>query len=125
MTEEIVQDAHGKLLSRFDFIAPLLESKYQVIESLPQYVTEEILRQAFLQRGGKIQYESKVVHVEETIECVTVHLEEKESIQARWIVGCEGGHSVVRKEMGVEFEGRVGTCVKARDRSLILLFSGH
>jgi len=52
------------------------------------------------------QYESKVVHVEETIECVTVHLEEKESIQARWIVGCEGGHSVVRKEMGVEFEGR-------------------
>jgi len=99
-------DARGKLLSRFDFIQPLLESKYQVIESLPQYVTEEILRKAFTSRGGEIQYESKVTSLDETVGFVTIHMENKEPITSRWIVGCEGAHSVVRHTMGVEFEGR-------------------
>jgi len=28
-----------------------------------------------------------------------------DTVEARWLVGCDGGHSVVRKELGFTFEG--------------------
>ncbi|MGW2659430.1 FAD-dependent monooxygenase [Nocardia tengchongensis] len=75
---------------------------------LPQYETERILRDRLTALGGVIERGTRVTGFEQDADGVTVLLENGgggETARVRYLVGCDGAHSTVRKTLGLSFEG--------------------
>ncbi len=73
--------------------------------ALGQYDTEELLEQQLGRLGGHIERGATVTEVSASGEGVEAVLASGERLQGRYVVGCDGAHSLVRKAMGVSFEG--------------------
>jgi len=74
----------------------------------PEWRVEEALRLRLAELGGAVEFGTAVVGFEQSDEDVSVVLVkngETETVTARRLVGCDGGHSVVRKQAGISFEG--------------------
>ncbi|WP_330331235.1 FAD-dependent monooxygenase [Streptomyces sp. NBC_00536] len=76
--------------------------------ALPQYETERVL-EAFLNRFGTgIERSTELVSFAQDADGVTCRLRTpggEEEVRARFLVGCDGAHSTVRKGLGLGFEG--------------------
>ncbi|WP_073908045.1 FAD-dependent monooxygenase [Streptomyces sp. CB00455] len=77
--------------------------------ALPQYETERIL-DAFLTRyGTRVERDTELVSFTQDAEGVTSRLRTscgaEEEVRSRFLVGCDGAHSVVRKGLGLAFGG--------------------
>ena len=97
---------HGHTLAHMRFEPK--NSPYSFVAMVPQDVTEGLLRDQLLARGGKVEYETTFVSAVEGENGVTATLERKgESLQMRaaFVVGCDGAHSVVRHLMKLPFVG--------------------
>lgn len=85
-----------------------LKTKYPFLLACSQAMTEEILLQKLHDLGGKVYRPCEVVaiHPEESLVRVEFHSEgELKTIFAKWLVGCDGMHSLVREQVGISFEG--------------------
>ncbi len=74
----------------------------------PEWRVEEALRLRLAELGGEVEFGMALVSVEqsdEAVSAVVVTGGETETITARWLVGCDGGHSIVRKQTGIAFIG--------------------
>jgi 2-polyprenyl-6-methoxyphenol hydroxylase-like FAD-dependent oxidoreductase len=74
----------------------------------PEWRVEEALRLRLEQFGGAVEYGTAFVRLEQSQEGVSATLlkgDKSEVIRARWLVGCDGGHSLVRKQAGIDFKG--------------------
>jgi 2-polyprenyl-6-methoxyphenol hydroxylase-like FAD-dependent oxidoreductase len=74
----------------------------------PAWRTEEALRLLLTNLGGTVEFGTAFVGCEqsdESVSAVVVKDGEAETVTARWLVGCDGGRSVVRKAAGIAFEG--------------------
>jgi 2-polyprenyl-6-methoxyphenol hydroxylase-like FAD-dependent oxidoreductase len=65
---------------------------------------EEVLLEHAKKLGVEVKWGSPVIDLTQHKDGVTVHLQ-SESFQGKWLVGCDGGRSTVRKVAGFEFEG--------------------
>jgi len=65
---------------------------------------EEVLAARAQELGVELRLGADVTDLSQTDDGVTVHVGD-ESIQAKWVVGCDGGRSTVRKRTGFEFVG--------------------
>lgn len=75
---------------------------------IPQYATEEVLRDDLAHRGVDVERGVKVTGFEQDDAGVTVALAGDSgatSMRARYLIGADGAHSVVRKALGCTFEG--------------------
>ncbi|MFC0543067.1 FAD-dependent monooxygenase [Kutzneria chonburiensis] len=74
---------------------------------IPQWRTDEILRDRFEALGGKVEFGTEVVGVEQDDEVrITVRRNGiEEVITGDYLIGTDGGRSAVRKLMNVGFEG--------------------
>ncbi|AMM19364.1 3-(3-hydroxyphenyl)propionate hydroxylase [Frondihabitans sp. PAMC 28766] len=74
----------------------------------PEWRVEESLRTLLGELGGSVRFgswlDSFVESGQEVVATVT-RGGAQESIRARWLVGSDGGHSVVRKQSGISFVG--------------------
>lgn len=89
---------------RFD----ALPSKHPYLLMLPQNITEEVLAARIATLGGVIHRGVTATHVSQdgTGARITVNGPDGEqAISARYVVGADGMHSIVRKATGIEFEG--------------------
>jgi 2-polyprenyl-6-methoxyphenol hydroxylase-like FAD-dependent oxidoreductase len=78
--------------------------RYPFLLMLPQAETEQILR-ARLERGGtRIEWGTELRTLTQAGERVRCGLGEAESEHA-WVAGCDGAHSTVRHQLGVDFDG--------------------
>lgn len=75
----------------------------------PQPVTERLLAERAVELGTDIRRGSEVVGLSQTEDGVTVGLADGSHLQARYVVGCDGGRSTVRKLLGVGFPGEPAT----------------
>ena len=66
---------------------------------------EASLRDRLADAGGTVEWGRRVVSVEDTGENALVRLHDGSVIRARWVIGADGAHSVVRKSAGIEFPG--------------------
>jgi 2-polyprenyl-6-methoxyphenol hydroxylase-like FAD-dependent oxidoreductase len=71
----------------------------------PQPVTERLLDERALELGAEIRRGCDVVGVSQDEEGVTVELGDGTHLRSRYLVGCDGGRSTVRKQLGVGFPG--------------------
>lgn len=72
---------------------------------LPQYETERILAAELRRRGVEPDRGVGVAGFEQDAEGVTVALSDGTSARSRYLIGADGAHSLVRKTLGLSFEG--------------------
>jgi 4-hydroxyisophthalate hydroxylase len=107
--------AYRNLMSDYWYAPPLREivNRYyfQEQERLPQYLTEEVLRARMAELPA---VESAFGWAAQTVEQdagsarVVITNEggaERETLEADYVVGCDGGHSIVRQQIGIERGG--------------------
>ncbi|WP_241996886.1 FAD-dependent oxidoreductase [Rhodococcus sp. SMB37] len=75
---------------------------------MPQYATEHVLRRALAEHGTAVRRGVELTGYEQNTDGVIATLrdgDETTRLTARYLVGCDGAHSAVRKGLGVSFEG--------------------
>jgi 2-polyprenyl-6-methoxyphenol hydroxylase-like FAD-dependent oxidoreductase len=88
-----------------------LSSSYPYMLNISQADTERILREYLAELGGIIEWNTEVQSViTESADRITVRVADKangreETLHPQWVVGCDGVHSTVRRQMGISFVG--------------------
>ncbi|NUS17659.1 MAG: rifampin monooxygenase [Streptomyces sp.] len=75
----------------------------------PQPVTERLLREHAEGLGAEIRHGCEVTGVGQDEDAVTVDLADGTRLRSRYLVGCDGGRSAVRRAIGVGFPGEPAT----------------
>ncbi|MGW7331735.1 FAD-dependent monooxygenase [Streptomyces sp. NPDC054840] len=77
--------------------------------ALPQYETERILDEYLGRFGAAVERGTELVAFSQDADGVTCRLHTpsgaEEEVRTRFLVGCDGAHSIVRKGLGLSFEG--------------------
>ncbi|MGV9760657.1 rifampin monooxygenase [Streptomyces tricolor] len=73
--------------------------------AIPQPVTERLLEERAVELGAEIRRGREVVGLGQDEEGVTAELADGTRLRSRYLVGCDGGRSLVRKRLGVGFPG--------------------
>lgn len=82
-----------------------LDSAHAYLLGIPQPVIERLLEEHAIELGAQVRRGCAVVSFEQDDEGVTVELADGEQLRSRYLVGCDGGRSTVRKLLGVGFPG--------------------
>jgi 2-polyprenyl-6-methoxyphenol hydroxylase-like FAD-dependent oxidoreductase len=85
-----------------------LPSAFPYLLMLPQNVTETVLAERIAALGGSVRRGVTAESIEQTPQGARVTMTqngERRVIAAKWVVGGDGMHSLVRRAAGVEFEG--------------------
>ncbi|MCC9708057.1 rifampin monooxygenase [Streptomyces sp. MNU76] len=75
----------------------------------PQPVTERILQERALELGTDLRRGRELVGLDQDEDGVTAELADGTRLRARYLVGCDGGRSMVRRLLGVGFPGEPAT----------------
>lgn len=90
-----------------------LESRFGFTLGLPQNLTEQILWEWALESGAEIRAGMEVRDVRQSDAGVEVDVVDAAgaaaTMHARYVVGADGGRSVVRTRLGLPFDGHAGT----------------
>jgi 2-polyprenyl-6-methoxyphenol hydroxylase-like FAD-dependent oxidoreductase len=81
------------------------DKPYPNLWFVPQWRTEEILRARLSSFGVYVQLGTEVAAIEQDDDGVTVRLQCGETMRARYLVGADGGHSTVRRQLAIPFLG--------------------
>ena len=106
------QQVHGR---GWDFVTKISDTAFDYILHLRQVYTERVFRQALESLGGTVHEGSRLVDFsvraarEDQASWYTVILENSDGstklVNARYVVGTDGGRSTVRKLAGINFQG--------------------
>jgi 2-polyprenyl-6-methoxyphenol hydroxylase-like FAD-dependent oxidoreductase len=83
-------------------------------QRVPQYVVEEVLRDAIAARPEvRTRFGHRLVAFEETPSGVRATLEPSEggpseTVRSSWLIGCDGAASTVRRQLGIDVDGHRG-----------------
>jgi 2-polyprenyl-6-methoxyphenol hydroxylase-like FAD-dependent oxidoreductase len=72
---------------------------------VPQHRSEAILRERLAELGRQVEFDTAFESVEQGEQRITVRLSTGEALKAKYLVGCDGGHSAVRKAAGLALSG--------------------
>ncbi|MEU7878946.1 rifampin monooxygenase [Microbispora bryophytorum] len=110
LLERIAQ--HGRRRPAGGFFAAVdkpapegLDSAHAYLLGIPQPVIERLLEEHAIALGAQVRHGCAVAGFEQDDEGVTVELAGGERLRSRYLVGCDGGRSTVRKLLGVGFPG--------------------
>lgn len=85
---------------------PAPDTPYDRPWLIAQWHLEEILRARLAEYGVRVELGAELVGLAQDDDSVTASLAGGREVEARYLVGCDGGHSTVRKLLGVPFEGK-------------------
>lgn len=86
-----------------------LDTSHPFILGIPQTTTDRLLGERAAELGVEIRREREVVGLRQDEDGVDVELGDGTHVRARFLVGCDGGRSAVRKLCGIEFPGEAAT----------------
>ncbi|SCL49292.1 rifampin monooxygenase [Micromonospora chersina] len=96
----------GAYFAAIDKPAPEgLDSPYAYLLGIPQPVIVHLLEEHAVELGAQVRHGCAVVGFEQDDDGVTVELADGERLRSRYLVGCDGARSTVRKLLGVAFPG--------------------
>lgn len=84
------------------------QSVFPYILTYPQDEHESLLAHELKARGQQVTWETECVSFEQNESSIEVELKSKQGTtkeQFSYVIGCDGASSVVRKELGLSFEG--------------------
>ncbi|GAB3967592.1 FAD-dependent oxidoreductase [Actinoallomurus acanthiterrae] len=73
---------------------------------LPEWRVEKVLRDRLTGLGTEVAYGAALVSFRQDDDGVTAVLEDGSTVHARYLAGCDGGHSTVRRGLGATMNGR-------------------
>ncbi|MFD4440217.1 rifampin monooxygenase [Nocardia sp. NPDC058519] len=82
-----------------------LDSAYAYQLGIPQPIINHLLEEHAIDLGAQVRSGCAVAGFEQDDEGVTVELADGERLRSRYLVGCDGARSTVRKLLGVGFPG--------------------
>ncbi len=86
-----------------------IESPFPHIYGVSQHDTEAILTQRLIELGGTVERSLRLASFTQDAAGVCATLVHKDgqtqTVQAAWLVGCDGAHSTVRHALNLAFEG--------------------
>ncbi|MFE1549883.1 rifampin monooxygenase [Streptomyces sp. NPDC058718] len=82
-----------------------MDTAHSYVLAIPQEVTERLLTEHATEVGAEIRRGCEVVALSQDDQGVSVTLADGGELRARFVVGCDGGRSAVRKLLGVGFPG--------------------
>lgn len=85
---------------------PTPDAPYDQGRLIPQWRLEEILRDRLTGYGVSVELGTELTQLTQEDTAVVATIADGRRIEARYLVGCDGGHSAVRKLLGVPFAGR-------------------
>ncbi|WP_416981771.1 FAD-dependent monooxygenase [Streptomyces sp. T028] len=98
---------NGRETARMDLVLPP-EVPYG-FAALPQYETERLLEEYVAGLGTVVERGTELLSFAQDPDGVAARLRTasggEEELRVRYLVGCDGAHSVVRKGLGLSFEG--------------------
>ncbi|TDD25855.1 rifampin monooxygenase [Actinomadura sp. KC06] len=104
--------AHGRKVPIGGFFAAIpkpppdrLDTSHPYVLGIPQPVTDCILTERATELGAEIRRGRELVGLSQDDNGVTAELADGTRLRSRYLVGCDGGRSTVRKALGVGFPG--------------------
>ncbi|WP_433540172.1 rifampin monooxygenase [Streptosporangium sandarakinum] len=104
--------AHGKQYNVGGYFAGIikpwpdrLDTAHSYILGIPQTITERLLTEHATEVGVEIRRGCELVGLSQDEDGVTAELADGTRLRSRYLVGCDGGRSTVRKLLGVGFPG--------------------
>lgn len=104
--------AHGKKYSSGVHFAGIdkpwpdrMDTAHSYILGIPQTVTDRLLAERATELGAEIRRGRELVGLRQDEDGVTAELSDGTRLRSRYLVGCDGGRSTVRKLLGVGFPG--------------------
>ena len=82
-----------------------LDTAHAYVLGIPQPVTDRLLEERAVELGAQVRRGHEVTGIEQDDDGVTVELADGARLRSRWLVGCDGGRSLVRTQLGVGFPG--------------------
>jgi 2-polyprenyl-6-methoxyphenol hydroxylase-like FAD-dependent oxidoreductase len=82
-----------------------LDTAHGYVLGIPQPVTDALLAERAVELGAQVRRGHEVTGVVQDDDEVTVELADGTRLRSRWLVGCDGGRSLVRRQLGVGFPG--------------------
>ncbi|MFI8522665.1 rifampin monooxygenase [Streptomyces sp. NPDC085481] len=104
--------AVGKQITAGGFFAGLsdswpdrMDTAHSYVLHIPQEITERLLAEHAVEAGAEIRRDCEVAGLSQDEDGVSVELADGTVLRSRYVVGCDGGRSTVRKLLGVAFPG--------------------
>jgi rifampicin monooxygenase len=82
-----------------------LDTAHPYVLGIPQTITDRLLEEHATELGVEIRRGCELVGLSQDDDGVTAELADGTALQSRYLVGCDGGRSTVRKLLGVGFPG--------------------
>ncbi|MEU1553694.1 FAD-dependent monooxygenase [Streptomyces scabiei] len=82
-----------------------LDSAHACLLGIPQPVVVRLLEEHATALGARVRHGCAVTGLQQDDDGVTVELADGERLRTRYLVGCDGARSTVRKQLGVGFPG--------------------
>jgi len=86
-----------------------IESPYNFALMIPQSETERLLEEHIATFGLKAERQAELKQFQagaDGVSCTLLHSDgREETVEASWLIGCDGAHSTVRHQLGMEFHG--------------------
>jgi rifampicin monooxygenase len=104
--------AHGQQYPLGSFFAGIdapspngLDTAHAYVLGIPQTTIDRLLEERAIELGAEIQRGRELVGLSQDDEGTTAELADGTQLRSRYLVGCDGGRSAVRKLLGVGFPG--------------------
>jgi 2-polyprenyl-6-methoxyphenol hydroxylase-like FAD-dependent oxidoreductase len=86
-----------------------LDTTHPYLLGIPQPVSDALLAERAAELGAELRRETELTGFQQDDDGVTVEVADGARLRARWLVGCDGGRSLVRRTLGVGFPGEAAT----------------
>lgn len=83
----------------------VLDSAHSYLLGIPQPVTDRLLSERAAELGAELRRGTEVTGLEQGADGVSVELADGSRLRSRWLVGADGGCSLVRRLLGIAFRG--------------------
>ncbi|MDH6465143.1 2-polyprenyl-6-methoxyphenol hydroxylase-like FAD-dependent oxidoreductase [Micromonospora sp. A200] len=96
----------GGFFAGIDKPSPVrLDTAHPYVLGIPQTTTDRLLAERATELGAEIRRGCELVGLSQDDDGVTAELADGTQLRSRYLVGCDGGRSTVRKLLGVDFPG--------------------